>query len=206
MTAVLAVATVPSTVEPLRRLGRAETTDVQLAAAIGRQDSSALASVYERLGPAVLGTALRVLGDRSQAEDVAQGVFIALWQAPERYDASRGTLRSLLVSMAHHRAIDVVRSERSRHRREDRHGRPESSSAHDTIGDAMCVEERAGEVRDALLDLDADERRAIELAYFGGLTYREVSRELDLPQDTVKSRIWRGMDRLRRALKAEDDQ
>lgn len=208
MTATLALATVRFIVEPrLRRLGlRAEVTDVELVDAIAKEDQSALAAVYERFGPAVHGTALRVLGDRGRAEDVTQGVFLALWQGPDRYDPARGTLKALLVSMAHHRAIDAVRSERSRQRREDRHGRVDSTSTSDLVADTVCADESSAAVRDALAALDADERQAIELAYFGGRTYREVSRELDLPEGTVKSRIRRGMDRLRNALHSKDDQ
>lgn len=208
MTATLALATVSCIVEPrLRRLGpRDEATDVELVEAIAKQDQLAFAAVYERLAPAVHGTALRVLGDRGRAEDVTQGVFLALWQGPGRYDPSRGTLRALLVAMAHHRAIDAVRSEQSRQRREDRHGRPDPSATSDLVGDAICADESVAAVRDALAALDADERQAIELAYFGGRTYREVSRELNLPEGTVKSRIRRGMDRLRNAVHARDDQ
>lgn len=207
MTAALALATVPLIVEShSRRLGLRGETDLELVDAVAKADQSALAAVYRRFGPAVHGTALGVLGDRGRAEDVTQGVFLALWQAPDRYDPSRGTLKALLVAMAHNRAIDVVRSDRSRQSREDRHGRADSTWPGDLVGDAVCADERARAVRDALAALDADERQAIELAYFGGRTYREVSRELDLPEGTVKSRIRRGMDRLKGALHPQEDQ
>lgn len=207
MTASLALATVSPIEEPrLRRRGpRAEASDVELVDAISNGDQSALAAVYSRLGPAVFGTAMRVLGDSGRAEDVTQAVFLALWQGPGRYDPTRGSLKALLVAIAHHRAIDVVRSERSRQRREDRHGRADAASwVTDHVGEVVCVDESGAAVRAALAALDSDEREVIELAYFGGRTYREVSRELDLPEGTVKSRIRRGMDRLRTALPSRD--
>lgn len=208
MNPALALATVSPIVEHRpRRLGpHAEATDVDLTDAIARRDHAALETVYQRHAPAVHGTALRVLSDRARAEDVTQAVFLALWQAPTRFDPARGTLKALLVAMAHNRAIDLARSDQSRQRREDRHGRSDSLSMVDLIGESVCADDSIAAVRRALAELDEGERAAIELAYFGGRTYREVSRELDLPEGTVKSRIRRGMDRLRKALQPKDDQ
>lgn len=205
--AAAALATVPAIVERhLRGVGsEADATDDALVDAIGREDQAAMAVVYRRLAPAVHGTALRVLGDRSRAEEVTQAVFLALWQQPDRYDPTRGSLKALLVSMAHRRAIDVLRSDSSRQRREERHGRADRPSTSDVVGDHVCTDDRAAALRAALQSLDPDERQAIELAYFGGRTYREVSRELDVPEGTIKSRIRRGMERLRRALAPKDD-
>lgn len=208
MTAVLAVATVRPIVQPrLRRIGAlAESLDADLVDAVARGDQAALAAIYNRLAPAVHGTALRVLGDHGRSEEITQAVFLALWQGPERYDPTRGSLRALLVSMAHHRAVDVLRSEQSRQRREDRYGRGRVPPMSDAVGDAICADERVTAVRRAVADLDPEQRQVIELAYFGGRTYREVSRELALPEGTVKSRIRRGVERLRHALPSKDDQ
>jgi RNA polymerase sigma-70 factor (ECF subfamily) len=183
-----------------------EPSDTALVDAMAGGDESALAILYERWAPAVHGTALRVLGDRGLADDVTQGVFIAIWQTPEAYDAARGSLRSLLVSMAHNRSIDALRSNIARRRREDAHGgRPEAGSF-DVVGDTVSAGLLADDVRSAVGALDCDERQAIELAYFGGRTYREVARELDLPEGTVKSRIRRGLERLATLLNAERQQ
>ena len=203
----MVLATVRPAVEarPRRVQPFAEVTDAELVQAIVRGDQAALAVVYQRIAPAVLGTALRVLGDRGRAEDVTQAVFLAFWQAPERFDPASGTVKALLVAMAHHRAVDVLRSDRSRERREDRHGRPDPTATSDVVGERICADERVTAVRRALAELDADERQVIELAYLGGRSYREVSRELDLPEGTVKSRIRRGMERLRRALHPRDE-
>ncbi|MBO0714350.1 MAG: sigma-70 family RNA polymerase sigma factor [Acidimicrobiales bacterium] len=173
--------------------------DAALVVAIGRFRDDALAEVYRRHGGAVYGLARRVLGDDTRAEEVVQEVFLRLWQQPERFDPDRGTLRSYLLASSHGRAVDMVRSETSSRRREEQDARSTANAAYDLeheVWDLMLAEH----VKSALGELDPDERRAIELAYFGGHTYRQVAGLLGQPEGTVKSRIRAGLRRLEARL------
>ena len=147
------------------------------------------------------GLARRVLADQGAAEEVVQEVFLRLWNEPAKFDPDRGTLRTYLLAQAHGRSVDRVRSDVSRRRREDRDAteaqrRPAPRSLDDEVVDLITSEK----VRAAVQLLPADERAAIELAYFGGRSYREVATELDAPEGTIKSRIRSGMGRLRDSL------
>jgi RNA polymerase sigma-70 factor (ECF subfamily) len=173
--------------------------DAALVVAIGRWHEEALAEVYRRYGGAVYGLARRVLGDGTRAEEVVQDVFVRLWQQPERFDPDRGTLRSYLLAAAHGRAVDLVRSEASRRRREEQDARFTATAAYDLEHEVWDLA-LAEHVKMALNELDPDERKAIELAYFGGHTYRQVAVILGQPEGTVKSRIRAGLRRLQSAL------
>lgn len=180
--------------EPLEDLG-----DPQLVVLIGRFDERSLAEVYRRHGRAAYGLARRILGDPSEAEDVTQDVFLHLWRNPARFDPARGSLRTYLLTLVHGRAVDVVRSRAARARREERDARATATASYDIEHEAwdMALAERVG---GALGALPADERAAIDLAYFGGHTYREVAELLSAPEGTVKSRIRNGLRRMRSAL------
>jgi RNA polymerase sigma-70 factor (ECF subfamily) len=173
--------------------------DAALVIAVGRSDEAALAELYQRHGSAVLRLAERVLRVRELAEDVTQEVFVRLWNEPDRFDPERGSLRSFLLAQAHRRAVDVVRSETSRRRREERDGR---GSVVDDGGFDRAVWDLtvAEHVKVALERLPEREREAIALAYFDGLTYREVATTLAQPEGTVKSRIRSGLRNLRASL------
>jgi len=135
----------------------------------------------------------------SAAEEVIQEVFLRLWHRPEKFDPERGSLRSFLLAQAHGRAVDLLRAESSRRRREERDARRTATSGYDLEHEVWDLTV-ADHVKDALSGLPDDERRAIELAYFGGHTYREVAALLGAPEGTVKSRIRTGMTRMREAL------
>jgi RNA polymerase sigma-70 factor (ECF subfamily) len=174
-------------------------SDSALVVAIGRYRQEALAEAYRRHAGAVLGLAQRVLVDRSLAEEVVQEVFLRLWDSPDRFDPARGSLRSFLLAQCHGRSVDLVRSESSRRAREEREQRQRAEAGYDLeheVWDLTVAEH----VREAMSALPVDERRAIELAYFGGHTYREVATMLDQPEGTVKSRIRAGLRRLRTEL------
>jgi RNA polymerase sigma-70 factor, ECF subfamily len=179
---------------------RTSASDAALVVAVGRFDQAALAEIYRRHAGSVLNLAARVIGSPSMAEEVVQDVFTTLWKDPDRFDSEKGSLRTFLLAITHRRAVDLIRSEESRRRREDRS--EADAPAFDTIDREVEQMAVANQVRDALSSLGEGERRAIELAYFGGHTYREVAELLDQPEGTVKSRIRNGLRRLRVELVA----
>jgi len=173
-------------------------SDSMLVVAVSRRDQAALAELYRRHAGSVYCAALRVLSIRPLAEEVVQDAFLRLWRSPERFDPDRGSLRSFLLAHSHGRAVDVVRSEVARRRREERIA-PELTAAEapmDEILDFVV----AGRVREAVATLCDAEREAISLAYFGGHSYVGVAALLGVPEGTIKSRIRSGLARLRIAL------
>lgn len=183
----------------VERVGYRDASDAALVVAIGRWSQGALAEAYRRHGGAVFALARRLLGERALAEEVVQEVFLRLWNAPDRFDPARGSLRSYLLAQAHGRAVDLLRAERARRLREDRDARTTARAGYDLEREVMDLTV-AEHVKVALDGLPPGERRAIELAYFGGHTYREVAVLLDEPEGTVKSRIRSGLRRLRAGL------
>jgi RNA polymerase sigma-70 factor (ECF subfamily) len=176
-----------------------DASDTALVVAVGRWHEDALAELFRRHAGAVFGLARRVLGDAGRAEEVVQEIFVRLWNQPERFDPERGSLRSFLLAQAHGRAVDVLRSDSARKEREESDARRTAEAGYDVEREVwdLAVAET---VRKALNTLPQDERRAIELAYFGGCTYREVAVALGAPEGTVKSRIRSGLRRLRVSL------
>ena len=142
---------------------------------------------------------MRIARDRNLADEVVQEVFVRLWTRADQFDGSRGSLRSYLLAQTHGRTLDVLRSEGSRRRREERDARrarePRDDVEHTVIGNSVV-----DEVRRALVSLPENEREPVELAYLGGLPYREVALQLGIPEGTAKSRIRSGLSRLRRLL------
>lgn len=176
----------------------ASSTDAELGAALESGDHAALEESYRRHGAAVYGIARRVLRRDDLAEDVAQDVFVRLWNQPQRYDSTRGSLRTFLQREAHSRSIERVRAEEARDRRE--------RNVERTTADDMGLESEvlatieSESIRRALDELEPPVRSAIILAYYGGLSYREVAARLDEPEGTVKSRIRTGLARLATSL------
>jgi RNA polymerase sigma-70 factor (ECF subfamily) len=173
-----------------------EASDAQLVTLIARYNEVALAEVYRRHGGAVYGLACRVLNNGSEAEDVAQEVFLRLWNQPERFDAARGNLRSFLVTQAHSRAVDTIRSLNAARRRDISDAEKTARSSYDMQHEAWDLM-LSEDVLRALRELPEEERRAIELAYFEGHTYVEVAEILHEPEGTIKGRIRNGMRRMR---------
>ena len=179
--------------------GLQEASDGALVLAIARYREEALAEAYRRHGGAVFALARRLLVDAALAEEVVQEVFLRLWSQPDRYDPDRGSLRSYLLAQSHGRAVDLLRSETSRRRREEREARATAEGGYDIEREVLDL--AVGEhVKEVLQKLPAEERQAIELAYFGGFTYRQVATKLDQPEGTVKSRIRSGLRRMRADL------
>jgi RNA polymerase sigma-70 factor (ECF subfamily) len=173
--------------------------DAALAAAIADGDQGALNVVYERHADSCFGLARRIVLERSLAEEVVQEVFVRLWREPERFDATRGTLRAFLLAQVHGRSVDLLRAETARRNREERDARRDPTAIDDLERRVLDLAQ-AEAVRAALATLAPGERDAIELAYFGGHTYRDVAVLLEVPEGTVKSRIRAGLLRLRAAL------
>ena len=173
-----------------------DASDAALVVSIGRYQQAALAEAYRRHAGATFGLAKRLLNDHSRAEEVVQEVFVRLWNEPNRYDPERGTLRSFLLAHTHGRSVDMIRSDVSRRTREEREAREQADGGYDVAHEVWDLA-LAGHVREAMESLQHGERAAIELAYFGGLTYKEVADRLGEPEGTVKSRIRSGLKRLR---------
>ncbi len=176
-----------------------EVSDAQLVTSVARYSEVALAEVYRRHGGAVYGLAKRVLNNEAEAEDVTQEVFLRLWNQPDRFDPARGSLRSFLLAQAHGRAVDSVRSSSSRRLREARDAMRTAQAGYDLQHEVWDLSV-ADQLSQAMGELPDEERRAIELAYYDGHTYREVAQLLDQPEGTVKSRIRNGMRRMRAVL------
>jgi RNA polymerase sigma-70 factor (ECF subfamily) len=171
-------------------------SDAGLVVAISRYRQEALAEAYRRHAGAVFGLARRLLLEEALAEEIVQEVFLRLWDQPEKFDPGRGSLRSFLLAQCHGRSVDLLRADTARRRREERDLRRTAEGGYDLereVWDLSVAEHMKG----ALDVLPEPERQAIELAYYGGHTYREVAAMLDQPEGTVKSRIRAGLKRLR---------
>jgi len=178
-----------------------EASDTALVLAVARYRQEALAETYRRHAGSVFALAKRVIGDPVLAEEVVQEVFLRLWNDPDKFDPARGSLRSYLLAQTHGRAVDLLRSEGSRRRREETEARQAAEAGYDIEHEVWDLD-LAEHVKKAVAVLPEDERRAIQLAYFGGHTYREVATMLDQPEGTVKSRIRAGLKRMRASLGA----
>jgi RNA polymerase sigma factor (sigma-70 family) len=176
--------------------------DGQLVQLVAERDDGALEALYDRYGKAAYSLARRILTDELLAQDVVQEVFLSLWRNARQFDAGRGTVATYLLSMTHHRAVDVVRREENlrRRRTSDEVLEFEPDPAPGVEAEAEAAERRA-EVRAALAQLPPAQRAALALAYFGGYTQREVASLVGVPLGTVKTRMAAGMRKLKEALR-----
>ena len=176
--------------------------DADLVHAIARGDERALASLYDRYSPILFGLLLRILKDRPEAEDVLQEVFLQIWQRASSFDAERGRPFTWLVTLARSRAIDRLRAVRSR----ERTALASAAEAVEPLADASddAVRSEQGEaVRGALAAIPEEQRRALLLAYFEGLSQTEIAARLGQPLGTVKTRMRSGMMKLRELLRGQ---
>jgi RNA polymerase sigma-70 factor (ECF subfamily) len=174
-----------------------EPSDEQVLEAVGRGDRDALGVLYDRFGRLAYGLAFRVLRDRALAEDAVQEAFLAVWRSADAYKRERAKPAAWILTVVHRRAVDLVRREQRRR------GEPLESAPEPTAGaadeDAVLRDRRAA-VQAALTELPGDQRQALELAYYGGLTQSELAERLGVPLGTVKSRMFAGLGRLRELL------
>jgi len=171
-----------------------------------RGDRDALARLYDQLSKPLYSLAFRITGDTTEAQDVVHDSFLQLWRKSAEFDPERGTVFSWAATLVRNRAIDRVRLRRRREELLAAHAADTVAPQPLTVGDSadnLWGREKATAVRAALGALAPDQRAAIELAYFGGLTQQEISAKLNEPLGTVKARIRRGLLRLRDALPAQ---
>ncbi len=173
--------------------------DNEITERIQSGDQLVWTQIQEEHGGIIYRVSLSVSRNPEVAHDVTQDVLADLWKNPERFDPTRGSLRSYLITKTRSRTLDVLRSETARSRRERNEGRAAIIDSVD-IADAVADSDTAERLREVLASLPEGERDAIQLAYFGGRSYREVATELDIPEGTAKSRIRSGLSRLRAAL------
>jgi RNA polymerase sigma-70 factor, ECF subfamily len=183
-----------------------EPDDETLVGRVAQRDADAFARLYDRHADLVYSVALRVLADPALAQDAAQDVFLRLWRTPDAYDATRGRFVSWLVSVARNRAVDEVRTRGRRRLREIGENAavddPPDWRAEDPQLAVQVQADRIA-VRRALEQLPPDQRIALEMAYFSGLTQQEIAERLDQPLGTIKTRTRLAMKKLRSLLSAE---
>jgi RNA polymerase sigma-70 factor, ECF subfamily len=168
---------------------------------VRRGDARAFEIVYERHSAAAFSLAYRMMGTRAGAEDVTQDAFLSLWRSGARYDRARGSVRTWVLGIVHHRAIDALRRATVHDRRRaGDEGIEERFEAAERTDVEAARREEAGTVRGALETLPADQCQVIELAYFGGFTHTEIAEMLDAPVGTIKGRMRLGLKKMRAQL------
>jgi RNA polymerase sigma-70 factor, ECF subfamily len=185
---------------PSEEGGSAASRLAELLKRAGRGDEAAFAEWYDATSARAFGLAVRVLRDRAQAEEVTQESYLDCWKHATRFDPSRGSAVSWLLTIVHRKAVDRVRSAEASTRRDTAYGQREQDVPHDVTAEAATASIEATRVRAALRDLTTKQREAVELAFLGGYTHTEVASMLDLPIGTAKTRIRDGLIRLRDAL------
>jgi RNA polymerase sigma factor (sigma-70 family) len=176
----------------------AQLSDETLLAQMALGDEPALAELYDRFSRVAYGLALRVLRDQVLAEDAVQDAFLGAWRKAAAFDPARGTVSTWLMTLVHRRAVDLVRREDRRKTDVLDDATPMASG--ETTDEQAAIREERRRVQAALARLPADQREALELAYYGGLTQSELADRLGVPLGTVKSRMFAGLGKLRDLL------
>lgn len=180
-----------------------EARDRDLIERLRRGDEEAFRGLFHRYAPSAKALAQRVVRQSHLAEEIVQEAFMAVWKDPAAYDGERGSVKSWLMGMVHHRAVDLVRREEA-HRHRAEAAIPEAleeqaDHAEEVVGQIGLPEERRV-VRAALADLPAEQRAVLEMMYFDGLSQTRIAEQTGIPLGTVKSRTLLGMRRMRGAL------
>lgn len=181
--------------------------DLDLHRRLSTGDRGAFDELYRRYSPTAYGIAYRLTGQRLLAQDVVHDAFLALWRAPEAFDAARGAFRTFFLSLVHHRAVDTIRREERIRARQDRAANLEpvvDEDLSERVVDDDDLSERRRNVREALRVLSAEQRQVLEMAYFRGMTQVRIAEELGIPLGTVKTRTFAALRKLREALQTDD--
>jgi RNA polymerase sigma-70 factor, ECF subfamily len=178
--------------------------DEEVMHLVQRGDPRAFELLYDRHGGAAFSLAYRIVADRTAAEDISQEAFLSIWRSRVRYQPERGSVRTWVLGIVHHRAIDALRRNLVHERRRARiEGVEEREEAPQRTDVEAARREEARHVRAALDSLPDEQCRVIELAYFGGFTHSEIAETLGMPMGTVKGRMRLGLDKPRRQLAGE---
>lgn len=172
----------------------------ELLRLVARGDEHAFGKVYDLVSPTVYGLVRRVLRDPAQSEEVAQEVLVEVWRSACRYDERRGSPQAWVMTLAHRRAVDRVRSEQAGAEREQRAATAEGTRPYDEVSEEVTDRMERERVRRCLETLTELQGQSVRLAFYGGYTYREVARLLSTPLGTVKTRMRDGLIRLRDCL------
>lgn len=175
--------------------------DTSLLRRVQQGDHEAVALLYERYGGAAYGLAYRITSDGSAAEDVVQDAFVSIWKQAPRFDPERGQVRSWLMTIVHHRAIDAVRRRKGRNERALPEGPEEFVATRGRPEELAEWTLEAEAVREAVRRVPDEQRRTIEMAYFEGLTHVEIAERMAVPLGTVKSRLRIGLEKMRAYLR-----
>ena len=170
-----------------------------LLRAVADDDQDAFATLFDQVAPRVLGLVLRIVRNRAVAEEVTQEVMLQVWRQADRFDPGRGSPLAWVLTLAHRRAVDRVRAEQSQSDRLHRY-ESQQTPAYDATAEEAVGRVEAGAVHRALAQVGEPHRTTLELAYFGGLTHREVAQRLDIPLGTAKTRIRDGLRKLRTSM------
>jgi len=193
MTALLTTSPPPAASRDL-----AHVSDEALLSLVASSDDQALAELYDRFGRVAYGLALRILRDETLAQDAVQEAFLAIWRSADRFLAERAKASTWILTLVHRRSVDLVRRE------DRRRGEPLESAgepaAPETVEDEAALGFERRVVQEALSRLQPEQREALELGYYGGLTQSELAERLGLPLGTIKSRMFTGLSRLRELL------
>lgn len=185
--------------DPVREdLANAE--DTQLLGRVASGDSAALGDLYDRFGRLAFGLAYRMLGDATAAEDVVQESFIALWRTARSFDARRGSAQPWLMTSVRYRCIDLLRGPRRYAKFDKSIDASFDLKSDDDVWETVAQCLHTQDVRRALNGLPEDQRRTIDLAYFGGLTHVQIAAHMRVPLGTVKGRLRLALEKLRDAL------
>ena len=173
-----------------------------LLRASGNGDEAAFEALLDHFAPLVFGVALRVCGDRSLADEVAQESFLDMWRTAARYDPAKGSAQAWTVTITHRRAVDRVRAEQSRTRREELSKVLLPMVEFDEVTDEVEAREERERLRGCLGGLTRIQRESIHLAFFDGLTHTQISAKLQLPLGTAKARLREGLGKLKTCMGA----